>query len=229
MVTINNIVNGLMNDYYNSASNASKATTTTTTTDKTATTTDKTKKDYTGTLVGKYVDSTTPEKASAKEIFQKLSVDVGGDGKSITKAQLDTFISDAKSGKVTISDEEMKSLTTLQKNFSKIADGGDKITYAGVSKAGFKDTLTAMVPEKAASSDIEQQFADSTAAAYSKIVKAALNGIGNSDKSTSLSSMLNTLLSGNTDENDDSNANLIATLTNLIANSKSTSTTEVEA
>jgi len=41
--------------------------------------------------------------------------------------------------------------------------------------------------------------------------------------------MLNTLLSGNTDENDDSNANLIATLTNLIANSKSTSTTEVEA
>lgn len=231
MVTISNIVNGLMNDYYNSVSTASKATTSTTdsTTDKTKSTTDKVPKDYSGTLVGKYLESTTPEKANAKEIFQKLSVDVGSDGKSITKDQLDSFISDAKSGKVVISDKEMASLQTLQKNFTQIADGGDKITYEGVSKAGFKGNLTAMVPDEAETTDYAQNFIDSTANAYGKVVKAALSGIENSDKSSSLSSMLNTLLSGTTDENDDSNANMIATLTNLIANSKSNSTTELEA
>ena len=230
MVTINNIVSGILNDYYKNASTAATTASTSASASSTSAT-DKSSKDYTGTLVGKYLSTATSDTASAKEIFQKLSVDVGGDGKSITKDQLDSFVKEAKSGKVSISDKELSSLTEMQDNWTEIADGGKNITYSGMVKAGFKDTLTDMVPEEtAATTDYQKLFNDSTAAAYSKIVVAALNGTSNSSEKTStLGSLLNTLLTGTTDENDDSNANLIATLTNLIANSKSTSTTEVEA
>jgi len=224
MVTINNIASGLINDYYNNATTASKAV------PSTSDTTNTPKKDYTGTLVGKYLATETSETADAKAIFQKLSVDLGSDGKSITKDQLDSYISEAKSGKVTISDKELSSLKSLQKNWTQIADGGDEITYANVYKAGFKDTLTAMAPDEEEATDYAQQFADSTAAAYSKIVNAALSGnTSNSEKTSSLNSMLKTLLGGTTDENDDANANMVATITNLLANSKSSSTTEFEA
>ncbi len=51
----------------------------------------------------------------------------------------------------------------------------------------------------------------------------------NEDSSSVYTSTLNSLLSGTTDENDDKNAELVATLTNLIANSSSNTTIETEA
>ena len=232
MSNINSTISTILNSYYGigTTSGGVSSSADKTTTAKSSTATVTAPKNDTRTMVGKYLSSVTPETADAKKIFEKLSIDVGSDGKSIKKEQLDSFIKDAKSGAVEVSDKELSALNDLQKNWTKIADGADNITYAGVRTAGFRDTLTSMAPDKATETDYAQQFADDTADAYSKVVVAALGGTTDEkDKTSSLSKLLNTLLKGTTDENDDTNANLIGTLTNLIATSKVNSTVEYEA
>ncbi len=43
-------------------------------------------------LLGNYLNSTSNKKLNAKEIFKELSLDVGGDGKTIAKKDLDSYI-----------------------------------------------------------------------------------------------------------------------------------------
>lgn len=182
------------------------------------------------TSLGLYFNSVPSEKANPKDIFRNLSLDVGGDGKSITKAQLDKYVDKAEDGKINIPDKELSALQKLQDNWDKVADGGDKITYANVSASGFTDTLKSMIPDKESKTkDLSSDFEDSKTKINNRLMSSALGSSVKSSSSNSYSSMLKTLLSGTTDENDDSNAEAIATLTNLIADSKSTSTTEVEA
>jgi hypothetical protein len=182
------------------------------------------------TSLGSYLNSVSTDKADAKTMFSKLSIDVGGDGKSITKDQLTSYLDKAKSGTVSIPDQEKTALQTLKDNWDKVADGGDKINYANVTSAGYTSTIKSMVPDNSKTTvDKSSDFADSKATIDNQLISSALGTSTSSSSTNSYSSVLKTLLSGTTDENDDSNANLIATLTNLIANSKSTSTVETEA
>lgn len=181
-------------------------------------------------LLNSYLESTSNKDLDSKEIFKKLSIDVGNDGKEITKEQLDNYITKAekaKSGKEDtsgISDEELSSLKDMQKNWDKIADGGDKITYSDMSS--YQSTLKSMdEADKAPEVDVSK-FVDTTPDVNAYIVESTLGNSVNSGAK----SLLNTLLTGNTDTNDDSNADLIDKLTNLIASYKeSTSTIETEA
>lgn len=182
------------------------------------------------TSLGRYFNSVPSEKANPKDIFRSLSLDVGGDGKTITKDQLDKYIDKAEDGKINLPDKELSALQKIQDNWSKVADGGDKITYANVSASGYTDTLKSMAPDsESKTKDLSSDFQDSKTKINNMLMSSALGTSAKSSSSSSYSSMLKTLLSGTTDENDDSNAELIATLTNLIADSKSNSTTEVEA
>lgn len=181
------------------------------------------------TSLGRYVGSVSSDKADAKTIFTKLSIDVGGGGKSITKDQLNNYIDKAKDGKVSIPDEEMNALKTLQKDWDKIADGGDDINYANISTSGHKDTLLSMVPKNTKTKDMSDDAADSIKKINDYLISSALNSSNKGSAKAGYTSMLKTLLTGTTDENDDANANLIATLTNLIADSKAKSTIETEA
>lgn len=184
-------------------------------------------------LLGNYLNSTSNKKLDAKEIFKELSIDAGGDGKSITKKQLDSYvekISQAKASKTdttTVSDEELAGLKTLQKNFNKAADGGDSITFSSVSAAGFKSTLLSMdAADK--TTDLSQFKVTSKQDINNYLMNSALS-FSVKDSETDAKSMLKTLLTGTTDENDDSNANMIAKLTNIIASYKTKSTIETEA
>lgn len=185
-------------------------------------------------LLGNYLNSTSNKNLNAKEIFKELSIDAGSDGKTITKEQLNSYIDkvtqekDSKTDTTTVSDEELAGLKTLQKNWDAVADGGDEITYSSVSASGFKSALTGMdsADKKV---DLSQFNVTSKQDIDNYLMESALSFSTKSSSSSSWQSTLNTLLTGTTDENDDSNANLIATLTNLIAESKKTSTIETEA
>jgi len=185
----------------------------------------------TNTSLSRYLDSTPSEDIDAKKIFEKLSIDLGGDGKSITKDQLDSYVSSAKDGTIVISDEELNSLKELQDNWEEISEGADSVNFYDVNATGYKDTLLSMAPEDNAEKvDFKSIARDATAQALAYIADSALSFSPNGSSSkASPTSLLQTLLTGNTDEYDDSNADLIATLTNIIANSKKTSTIEAEA
>jgi hypothetical protein len=61
------------------------------------------------------------------------------------------------------------------------------------------------------------------------ILETMLQESENDDEDTKLSDLLNKILTGTTDENDDTNADLIDMITNLIATKSTTPTIEAEA
>ncbi len=180
------------------------------------------------TSLGRYVNSTSSNDISSRKIFEKISIDLGGDGKKITESQLNSYIKKAEEGNISIPDEELTALKDLQENWSEISNNSDKISYSNIVASGKKDTLLSVIPEKEDEIDYKSIADDATIDAYSKVVNAALNFSTKKDSST-LSSTLKQLLSGTTDENDDVNANSIATIINLMEEYKKASTIELEA
>lgn len=192
-------------------------------------------------LTASYLNATQNAKVDPKKVFQELSIDMGGDGKAITKKQLDSYIAKAKTAKAGtnsttgdtsgISDNELKGLETMQKNWDKISKGSDSITYSNMSSAANKSILTSMdTADKVTTVDKSADAKEFTKTLNDYIVTSALNTNTNTSSSNNAQSVLKTLLTGTTDENDDSNAELIAKLTNIIADSKKAkSTVETEA
>lgn len=228
MTTINSTVSSLLNNYLDSQIKDTAKTST----DKTSTDAASSSVKESHTALKRYFDSTDSDKVNAKTIFNKLSIDVGSDGKKITKDQLDSYISKSDKGTINLSDNEKGALKEIQKNWNQISEGSNSISYFNVSSTGYSDTLTSMAPTDTSSSgvsDLKKLTADLTANAYGSVVNAALGStIGVDGSSTSsLTTMLNSLLKGTTDENDDANANMIATLTNLIAGTTSTVDTKI--
>lgn len=236
MTSINGVVSSILNDYYsaknavNSTSKASTASTTSTT--STTTTTNTTTTSTTGytneTSLGRYLTTVNSSDADAQTIFQKLSIDLGGDGKTISQEQLNSYISNAESGKIDIPDKELNALKSMQSDWKDISNGSDKISYSDMVSAGDKSILTSMAPAKADTPDYMQIANDATHAAYQEVVDSALSFSPSSNSASTLESTLKTLLSGSTDENDDSNADAISKIINIMANSKKTSTFETE-
>lgn len=188
-------------------------------------------------LTASYLDSTQNAKVDPKKVFQELSIDMGGDGKAITKKQLDSYVAKAKVAKAGkedtsgISDNELKGLETMQKNWDKISRGSSSITYSNMSSAANKSILTSMdTADKTTTVDKSAEAKDFTKTINDYLITSALNTNTNAGSSNNAQSMLKTLLTGTTDENDDANANMIAKLTNIIAESKKAkSTVETEA
>lgn len=66
---------------------------------------------------------------SSEDMFKKLSQDVGGDGKNITKDQLESYIKELESSYNSSKDKgEWGFLKQLDSNWDKISGGNDSIT-----------------------------------------------------------------------------------------------------
>lgn len=243
MSSINNVSSSsnLINDIYSkyglstttttTSTTSTSATTTTsdTTTSATTTTSDTSTKGTTNTSVKRYINSTSSDDLSAKTIFKELSIDMGGDGSSITEDQLNSYISSAESGKISIGDNELNALKSIQSNWSTLSLGSDSISYSNMN--GSKDTLLSIAGDSTQSTTTSSVnlTESSTDKVYSYLIESALGTSTSSTSSSSdssVKSLLNTLLSGTTDENDDANSELISQLTNLL--SKSTYTIELQ-
>lgn len=220
MTSITSLVSNIFNDYNSSLTATSTAGTANTTS---------TTSNNGSTFLGRYLDATPASDLNPKDMFKRLSVDMGGDEKTITKDQLSTYIKKAETGTVSVSENELTALKKMQSQWGTISEGSDKITYANMS--GFKDILKSMssapTPTTTTSSTINTSQ-PSTDEIDNYLINSALK-TSSSNPTSGLNSLLNTLLTGTTDENDDSNANLIAKLTNMIAESKTKSTVDTKA
>lgn len=232
MTGISDVDSKKISGYYSSTTTTTTTTTSTTSTTTTTSATSNTSstKTLSNTSLKRYLDSTSSDKLDAKTVFNKLSIDMGGDGKTIEKDDLDDYIDEAKSGKVSISNDELNSLTKMQKNWDDIAGkGNDSITYADMF--GNTDILTSVAGTTTTTSTTSaiNVTESNTDKIYSYLIDSALSAGNTSSTHLDLNSMLKGILTGSTDENDDANSELIATLTNLIANSKTNSTIDTKA
>lgn len=178
-------------------------------------------------LIQSYINYNSKSELSTKEMFQMLSLELGGDSETITKDQLDTYMEDANDGLVDVSNSELKALTELQDNWDNISGGKDSITYDNM--ANYSDILVGTVTNDTSSSDNLNLSHSPMDEVYAYLTESAGLSDNSAISSSDLSACLESLLTGTTDKNDDANSNLIATLTNLIAAYSSTSTVDVEA
>lgn len=74
------------------------------------------------------IQQTGKKPPSADEMFTKLTEDLGGDGTSITKDQLESYISELESSSSTEDKGKLGFLKQLQSNFDTISGGSDSIT-----------------------------------------------------------------------------------------------------
>lgn len=164
-------------------------------------------------------------KLDPEEIFKRLSFEMGGDGKTITKKQLDSYIDKAKSGKISVDKNKLNALKQIQKNWDTIAGDKDSITYSdmGPYKALLLATVTGTFTETEIGDNTNPSIQDA-------IMDYLTDSLGLSDKKDitkfDLTSYLNELIQNSSDE--DNNSELIDNLTNIIATYSDPSTVEAE-
>lgn len=172
-----------------------------------------------------YITYQGKTKLDPEEIFKRLSFEMGGDGKTITKDQLDSYINDAESKKIKVDKTKLSALKQIQNNWDTIAKGKDSISYGDI--ADYKALLFATVVGDFTATEIDDTKASATDAIYDYL--ADYLGRSSRDEVTKkdLTSYLNDLISNSKSE-DDSNSDLIGALTNLIADTTVKSTVEAE-
>lgn len=165
--------------------------------------------------------------ADPEKIFKQLSLEMGGDGKSITKDQIDSYIDKADSGIVNVDKSKLQSLKKIQQNFDSISKGDYSITYADMKDfAGLLlATVTSDVIEIVEKPEEEISQVD---AIYDYLTDYL--GLSSKDEvqESDLTSYLNDIIAGTSNE-DDSDSELVGTLINLIDSYSSNSTMLVEA
>lgn len=174
-----------------------------------------------------------------EKIFKRLSFEMGGDGKSITKEQLDNYISDAESGDIKVDKQKLDALKMIQKDWDIISQGKDSITYSDMEKykvllfqtmsGGFNVTE---IDDSNSSSHSAKSVEEATSSINDAIFDYLTDYLNKSSKSditeSDLNSYLNDLIT-NDSNGSDSNSELISAVTNLISSYASVSTVETEA
>lgn len=178
------------------------------------------------------------EGISMEDIFKRLSVEMGGDGKSITKKQLDDYIKNAESGTIEVDESKLKALKNIQANWDNISHGKDQITFDDMK--GFYILLAATMTGNFQRTEIEDKDKnedEDKTSSQEKDVSDYLQkkyGLHSKDeiKKSHLDELLNDLLTQknkNVDANSDLESTLIDTVTHMIASYNKTSTVETEA
>lgn len=180
-----------------------------------------------------YVTFQSKKDMTLEEMFKRLSLEMGGDGKSITKEQLDDYIGKAESGHLSVSKEKLNALKTIQKNWDTISKGEDSITFDNLK--GFPSILAATMAGGFEATEISDSPSALASAIQDYLVNAlGLESIENITKAD-LNSYLNACLLDETFVVDDvelvgdANSEIIGTLTNMIASFDSVSTVDVAA
>ncbi|MDD3236564.1 MAG: hypothetical protein PHV37_00525 [Candidatus Gastranaerophilales bacterium] len=73
-------------------------------------------------------------KMTSKQLFAMFSLSIGGDGTSITKSQLSSFIKEADDGLVKVGKTRLKNLKTLEKDWDDLFNKKDSISQEDFNK-----------------------------------------------------------------------------------------------
>ncbi|MDD3435908.1 MAG: hypothetical protein PHC64_02030 [Candidatus Gastranaerophilales bacterium] len=161
-----------------------------------------------------------------EEVFKRLSYELGGDGKTITKGQLNNYIDKAESGIIDVDSKKLSALIRIQDNWDNISGGDDEITFEEMQK--YAPLLIATLTGNFEVTEIGDSETSVVDAIYDYLVDYL--DLDSRDEVTKedLTSYLSELVSNPLDETD-SDSDLIGALTNLIASYSSDTTVETEA
>lgn len=158
-----------------------------------------------------YVSS--PKKVTTEDMFAKLSKDLGGNGKTITKKDLDAYVEKAEEDG-NVSATKLDALKSLQKKWDDISGGKDSVNFADMKGntniLGLAYTSDVISSMKATS---ESSDSSSSNSIKDMLINSATGGTNTN--STDLPAYLKTLLTENSDEND--NSDEIDLVVNLLA------------
>lgn len=170
-----------------------------------------------------YKEAFNKGKVDMEEVFKNLSFEMGGDGNSITKKQLDDYISKADNGVVKLDKTRLAALKRIQKHWETISSDGDSITYSD-----FKNCmvlLAATMDGNFEVTEIEDKKNSIREDLYNYLTDFFDLESVKDVKKSHLESFLNELLSNDSSQNDNSD-DFIAEIVNIIASSKEMSTIE---
>ena len=164
---------------------------------------------------------------SPREIFQRLSYEMGGDGQKITKKQLDDYISKAESEIIKIDKNRLQALKRIQKDWDNISGGKNSITYNDME--GYEALLLATVVGTFTEIEIKEKEEEELSL-IEEIYDFLKKSLGLSEdeevSKEDLVEYLSKILSETSQ--DDLNTELVSTLTNIIAKYSENSTMEME-
>lgn len=170
------------------------------------------------------------KKATLQDMFKSLSIEMGGDGKTITKSQLDSYIQKAESGTSKISPTRLQALKKMLANWNNISKDGESITFSDMQSmpmllfdAAVGDFNNS---DKTKKSDDEQESNKFDVEEY---LKSALN-IPEDGKITKsdIESQLKTLLSSTSENTSGTTSDLIDSMVNLLASFDNAPTVSAE-
>ena len=166
-------------------------------------------------FIESYINFHGKKKMTPAEMFKRLSLEMGGDGNTITKDQLNNYIDKADSGSIKVGEPKLTALKMIQKNWDTISGGKDNITLGDM-----KDytSLLAMAMVDTSQTVDDSENSDDQSTDNTKIA----------DKAT-IEELITALKSALSDiTKDEFNSDLVAKLTNQIADNNPTSTIQVE-
>lgn len=121
---------------------------------------------------------------SAEDMFAKLTKELGGDGKTITKSQLESYIKTVQSDTTGKYDKgALGFLTQLDNNWNKISGGSDSITSSDL-----KSGMSYLAPPTSSSTDISKSYSS-----LSDLYAAIADEVGADDSGISKKDLLDYL------------------------------------
>lgn len=166
------------------------------------------------------------DKLDMEEVFKRLSFEMGGDGKTISKSQLDNYINNAESNGRNVGNTKLGALKFIQKNWDTIAKGEDVITYDNLKDS--QNLLAATLTSDFTETEVDEAETSLTDAIYDYLTDYLGLSSKNDVTKTDLTSYLNELISEQSGDSD-ANNELIGALTNMIDSSSYPSTIEADA
>lgn len=177
-------------------------------------------------LIKAYVTMKSDPNRTQEEMFKSISLEMGGDGNTITKKQLEYYIKKLESTKNKANKKKIEALNKILENWDTITDGEDVITSANTK--AFLMLMLATYADTETEQETDEPKESMEEYIYNYIEE--MLGLANKDeiKITDLTSYRNELIS-NPDKDEDWNNELISSLTNMIESYSSTTTIETEA
>ena len=158
-------------------------------------------------LIQSYINYGSMSSFSTDDMFRSVSMQVGGDGKSITKDELDTYIKNAGSDVA-----DLSQLKVMQTNWDTISGDEDSITssdmkdYTKLLTSAISSNISQKINSNASSLLSEDTSLSATDKIYGYLIDSAVNGSNSTTTSgyDLLNSYLSELLSNNSYESDNS-------------------------
>lgn len=167
------------------------------------------------------------KKLSSEDIFKRLSYEMGGDGKTITKKQLDDYISKAEKGSIEVDSNRLNALKKIRQNWDNISKGKDSINYEDMKghEALLFATVVGTFTKKVIDDEQQSKIVNEV---YDILKKHYQVSDDNEIKKEDLVKYLNNIISKSTEEEDDTNSEIVGTLVNIISSFDQKKSVDVE-